>query len=237
MEALVLANASLHAGHEDPAGTMALLERVGRVCHASEDKIGPGSADKFVRMLIKLGHESVLEHHSITVKVTCDRGTSHQWVRHRLGSYTQSSQRYIDLASDKRHPCRFIDPEFRSRSAGQRYTASEVETAGAPDDVLTLYRVYYSSCLQARDAYDKLRESGAPPEDARAILPNGTLTEFYVTFNLRQWRHFFQERCSPAAQHIINRLASELLTELYKILPVCFEDLYGKFARNRDSTE
>lgn len=218
MESLLRANAVFVAGHEDPSAAMALLERAGRASHASEDRIGPGSADKFIRTIVRLKHESVLEHHSVTVLVSCDRGTSHQWVRHRLGSYTQQSQRYVEMSE-----CRFVDPEFRSLADGKRYTATTLYNA--PEDVKVMYRHYYTSCLQARQAYSELRKAGASPEDARAILPNGTETLFYVTYNLRQWRHFFQERCSPAAHHIIRRIASELLSNFIATFPACFEDL------------
>lgn len=228
MESLVSANAEFFAGHENPSRVMVLFELEGRICHASEDKIGPGTANKFVGMLIKLGHESVLEHHSVTVKVTCDRATSHQWVRHRLGSYTQMSQRYVDHAT---HDCQFIDPEFRSASNGKRYNVHTINDGNEkiPEDVLTLYRIYYSTCMQSLEAYENLRQAGAAPEDARSVLPNGAVTTFYVTFNIRQWRHFLNERCNPAAQHLIRRIALGLLVDFYKILPACFGDIYQKF--------
>jgi len=230
MESLLRANAKFIKGHESPAGIMVHLESIGRICHASEDKMGPGSSDKFVRMLIKLGHESILEHWSVTVLVTCDRATSHQWVRHRLGAYAQLSQRYVNHTD-----CKFMDPEFRSALDGIRYSAADLLCGnfGVPDDVRLMYRTYYSGCLQALEAYRKLREAGAPPEDARAILPNGAATTFYCTFNIRQWRHFFQERCSPAAQHTIRAIALELLTDFHEILPACFEDIYQKYCGDK----
>lgn len=225
MEGLVRANAKLVRGHEAPEGIMAHLEAVGRLCHASGDKAGPGTADAFVRMIIRLGHESILEHWSVTALVTCDRATSHQWVRHRLGSYAQLSQRYVNHSD-----CKFVDPEFRSKATGQRYAATELGEASAPEDVMVMYRNYYSGCLQALERYNAIRQAGAAPEDARAILPNGAATTFYCTYNLRQWRHFFVERCNAAAQHNIRRIALELLLDFNRILPACFGDLVQKFA-------
>lgn len=226
MENLVRANAKLIKGHESPDGIMAHLEAVGRICHASGGRTGPGTSEAFIRMIVRLGHESILEHWSVTALVTCDRATSHQWVRHRLGSYAQLSQRYVNHEN-----CAFVDPEFRSAAGGpRRYSVTDLTSGDrVPDDVLIMYRTYYSSCLQALEAYKALRGAGAAPEDARAILPNGTATTFYCTFNLRQWRHFFQERCHPAAQHTIRRIALELLSDFNSILPACFEDLVQKF--------
>lgn len=219
MEGLVRANAKFVRGHESPEGIMAHLESVGRICHASEEKMGPGTAGPFVRMLVRLGHESILEHWSVTVLVNCDRATSHQWVRHRLGSYAQLSQRYVS-----HEHCRFVDPEFRSSATGKRYD----ETMDVPKDVQKMYYAYYSACRQSLEAYRTLRDCGAAQEDARAVLPNGALTTFYCTFNLRQWRHFFLQRCHPAAQHSIRRIATELLTQFNEILPACFEDIVQK---------
>ncbi|MDR3540984.1 MAG: FAD-dependent thymidylate synthase [Desulfosporosinus sp.] len=224
MDTLVRSEAKFVRGHESPETIMTHLEMVGRICHASEGKAGPGTADRFVRMLINLGHESILEHHAITVLVTCDRATSHQWVRHRLGSYAQMSQRYVD-----HRECRFVDPEFRSSADGKRYCVDDLlNKQNVPEDVVALYRNYYSACCVARDYYQKLRDLKAAPEDARAVLPNGAVTKFYCTFNIRQWRHFFLERCHPAAQHSIRRIATELLMNFVKILPACFEDIVIK---------
>ena len=225
MDSLVRANAKLVCGHDSPDRAMAHLESVGRICHASEGRTGPGSAEAFIRMIIRLGHESVLEHWSVTALVTCDRATSHQWVRHRLGSYAQRSQRYINHAD-----CAFVDPEFRSKETGLCYSAAGL--GDAPGDVMVMYRVYYSGCVQALDSYRAIRAAGASQEDARAILPNGAVTSFYCTFNLRQWRHFFVERCHPAAQHNIRRIATELLLDLCRVLPACFEDIASRFAVN-----
>jgi flavin-dependent thymidylate synthase len=120
---------------------------------------------------------------------------------------------------------------FRSKTTGKRYTAAQLcfGELAIPDDVLLMYRTYYSMCLQTLEAYNALREAGAASEDARSILPNGASTTFYCTFNLRQWRHFFMERMHPAAQHTIRRIATGLLMDFYKILPACFEDIVIKY--------
>ena len=80
---------------------MSLIERAGRVCYKSESTISEGSSEKFIRGIIKRGHESVIEHVSITVRVICDRGVTHEIVRHRIASYSQESTRYCNYATDR----------------------------------------------------------------------------------------------------------------------------------------
>ena len=77
------------------------VERIGRVCYKSEDRIEEGSAEKFIRGIIRRGHESVIEHGSITVKFICDRGVTHEIVRHRIASYSQESTRYCNYVKEK----------------------------------------------------------------------------------------------------------------------------------------
>jgi thymidylate synthase (FAD) len=77
------------------------IEIAGRTCYKSEDKITEDSASKFVRMLISRGHEAMIEHNSLTVKFICDRGVSHEIVRHRIASYAQESTRYCNYSNDK----------------------------------------------------------------------------------------------------------------------------------------
>ncbi len=218
-------------GIQDPDKVMKVLEICGRSSHASAIATGTNTSDSFVRKIVRLGHESVLEHASITVKVMCDRATAQQWTRyirflslslssrnsydrfflkyrHRLAAYTMESQRYV------RHDGSFADPEFRGSSAYEAYGVSAAQ------------------CRQAQIVYTGLIDSGIPPEDARSILPNCAMTTFYSTANIRSWRHFLLVRCAPAAQHVIRRLALKLLNELYIALPACFYDLHTKYIKN-----
>src|SRR3989344_4315493 len=94
------------------------LERYGRVCYKSENKITENSAENFIRGAIKRGHYSVIEHEKITVKITCDRGVSHEIVRHRLGSYSQESTRYCNYSKDGK--MRMVEPFFFTDES-QRY--------------------------------------------------------------------------------------------------------------------
>jgi thymidylate synthase (FAD) len=211
---------------------MNMLETVGRICHASASAKTVETADRFVRMLIRLGHESVLEHVSVTVIVECDRAMAQQWTRHRLAAYTMESQRYVTYKE-----VRFVDPEFRSMTAPTRYyIRDEVEHSIAcpsaehtPEDVRALYSAFEQSCTTAEHEYQMLRNSGAPPEDARSVLPNSTRTLFYTTANLRVWRHIFNMRCAVGAQHNIRRVMLSLLGQFNALLPAVFGDLAEKF--------
>lgn len=183
------------------------IERVGRVCYKSEDKITEGSAEQFIRGIIKKGHEAVIEHGSITVKFVCDRGVSHELVRHRLASYCQESTRYCNYSQNKfGSEITVVQPCWLRREA-------------------TAWDVWEHSCAQAEQAYFDLLSSGCTPQEARAVLPQSLKTEVVATMNPREWRHFFKLRCSPAAhpdmRHIAN-LAKEMFVENW---PALFDDL------------
>lgn len=228
---VAVARAHIVRGLEDPAGVMNMLETIGRICHASSSAGNAQTAEKFVKMLIRLGHESVLEHVSVTVLVECDRAMAQQWTRHRLAAYTMESQRYVTYKE-----VRFVDPEFRSPSENRHYTKAEVDHADGccsaervPEDVKTLYDAFDQACTTAEHEYQMLRNSGAPPEDARAVLPNSTRTVFYTTCDLRNWRHIFQMRCAPGAQHNIRRVMIMLLRQFNGLLPAVFGDIADRF--------
>jgi len=218
------ASVSIVYGLENPQAVMHLLETAGRISHASGDSKSDASAESFVRMIIKLGHESVLEHACITVRVVCDRATAQQWLRHRLASYTMESQRYVSYKEID-----FIDPEFKDAD-GTMWTFDEVDdNLSAPAGIKAMYGAFEDSCCESTKKYRELRDMKVPPEDARSVLPNCTKTVFFSTANIRSWRHFFNERCQPAAQHNIRKLALSLLDQMHSKLPACFQDIYDKY--------
>ena len=178
------------------------LELCGRNAYKSESKITQESAEKFIRMLISRGHESVLEHFSITVRIICDRGVSHQLVRHRVASYTQESTRYTSS-----NPMQVIKPHWfdADYSAGIRW--------------LKLME-------NIEETYTCLREDHKlSPQDARAVLPLSLKTEVIATMNLREWRHVLKVRTAPDAHPHIRFLMRELLKDFKECLPVIFEDM------------
>ncbi|MDD5606598.1 MAG: FAD-dependent thymidylate synthase [Candidatus Pacebacteria bacterium] len=184
------------------------IERYGRTCYKSESKISYNSAKKFVARIIKMGHESVIEHEKITVRVICDRGVTHEIVRHRIASYSQESTRYCNY---KEKGIKVIKPLFFK---GKQY------------------KIWEKSMKDSEKAYNDLIKTGATPQEARSVLPNSLKTEIVITYNLREWRHFFKLRCSLAAHPQIREIAIPLLKEFQKKIPIIFDDFLINEQRN-----
>lgn len=195
----------------DGATILKRLEQCGRVCYKSEDKITEGSAEKFVAGIIKRGHVAVLEHCSFTVKFICDRGVSHEIVRHRLAAYCQESTRYCNYSKD---------------GFGGEITVIQpcyLVTCGAG------YQTWKEACEVAETAYFNMLNFGCSPQEARAVLPNSLKTEVVMTANIREWRHFLNLRCSPAAHPQMREVALILLEKVHALIPVCFDDVWEEY--------
>lgn len=181
------------------------LEVAGRTCYKSENKMTEDSAANFVRNLIKRGHESVLEHVSITVRIITDRGISHEIVRHRLASYSQESTRY----------CNYKDKEI------------EFVLPYDIDPETKIFDYWKLSCQASETDYKVLIAEGVAPQTARSVLPNCLKTELVMTCNLREWRHFFKMRCAPGAHPDMKYLATIMLHDFQEKIPVVFDDIEG----------
>ena len=192
------------------------IENVARTCYKSHDHTKEGSAVKLVDTLIKSGHHAMLEFFDITVRFTCDRGVSHEIVRHRVASYAQESTRYCNYSKDKfGNELTFIEPYWLTEALLD-------DTDNARERLIF--------CLQhIEEIYMSLLNKGLQPQAARAILPNCLKTELNVKMNLREWRHFFNLRCSKAAHPDLRKLALPLLAEFKAKLPIVFDDLYEKY--------
>lgn len=191
----------------DAAAIMQKLERAGRVCYKSEGNIKADSAEKFIRAIIKRGHESVLEHATVSFKIVCDRGVTHELVRHRIASYSQASTRYCDYSSGKfGGKLTFIKPCFWQET----------------DDNFKLWKELMA---QVEKTYLAMRANGARPEEARSVLPNSLQTEIFVTMNLREWRHFLKLRTAPAAHPQMRQVALMIYQVLVEKLPIVFDDI------------
>lgn len=187
------------------------IERAGRTCYKSEDMVNENSAERFVKGLIKRGHESVIEHEKITVRIICDRGVSHEIVRHRIASYSQESTRYCNYCNDKfGKELSFIEPCFFNSESEEDKKNKEIWT---------------ESMKFIEKSYNMLIENGAKPEEARSILPNSLKTEIIVTMNLRSWRNFFKLRTDKSAHPQIREISNMILDEFKIKLPVIFGDL------------
>lgn len=183
------------------------IELAARVCYKSEDKMTKDSARTLVANLIKRGHESALEHEKISVRFICDRGMSHEIVRHRIASYSQESTRYCNYAKgDFGGELTFIKPFFFKDGSEE-------------------FEEWRLACLGAEQAYLKLIELGRSPQEARSVLPNSLKTEIVVTMNLREWRHFFFLRSARDAHPQMRELACPLLQDFRCFIPVVFDDV------------
>jgi thymidylate synthase (FAD) len=177
-----------------------LIEEAGRTCYLSFDKIGADSARDFIQKLIKMGHDSPLEHACATFRIeNCSRAMTHQLVRHRLMSVSQQSQRYVD---------------------------EENFSFVVPPTVPKEFQKEFSDDMEAiRQMYIKWRDKGLKKEDARFVLPNACTSEIVVTANFREWRHIIKLRTSAAAQWEIRLVSTKILEILKEQAPACFSDI------------
>ncbi len=183
-----------------------LIERFAKVSHSGRQAITPEKRDEFIKSLITMGHESVLEPVTFTFFIEgISRVTTHQLVRHRVASYCQESGRYVSLSNRS-----YVIPE----------TIKGKENLGRK---VSNYLDYASKL------YDEMVEMGIPKEDARYMLPQGVTTSIMVCMNARELRHFFKLRCDKHAQWEIRKVAEEMLKICYEKCPVVFEDLYSQY--------
>lgn len=194
-----------------------LIESAGRTCYKSERKEGDTS-EKFIQRAMDRKHFSLLEHVNVTLRITCDRGVSHELVRHRLASYSQESTRYCNYQSEKfGNTICFIRPSYLKEGTYQ-------------------YDVWAKSCREAELNYFELLRAGLTPEEARGVLPNSLKTEVVVTMNLRNWRHFLELRYSGVTGRPHPQMF-DIAEKVYQLLvreyPVIFRDLtsYSKMSR------
>jgi thymidylate synthase (FAD) len=192
---------------DNPDGKKILkhLEKVGRSCYKSEDRITKTSYKNFIKGIIVRGHESILEHASISVKVVCNRSISHQLCRHRIAAYAQESQRFCKYDTE----ITVIQPLYFKKGS-------------------LPYKIWWSTCQKTEEAYKLLRTLGQSPQEARSVLPNSMKTEIIISMNLRSWRHFFETRYfgttgRPDPQMI--EITKPLYNKFRKLIPIVFDDL------------
>ena len=194
-------------GNVNPSEIMKSIESYGRVCYKSEGLITNNSAIPFIRRIIKSGHESVIEHEKISVRIICDRGITHEIVRHRIASYSQESTRYCNYSKDKfGNELTFIKPIFWLEDSQE-------------------YEIWKNQMQEIENNYIQLIQLGVPSEQARSILPNSLKTEIVVTMNLREWRHFFKLRTSKRAHPQMREISIPLLHKMCDMLPPIFDDI------------
>ena len=201
------------------------IEKAGRTCYQSENKeITEKTAKKFVEMVLKRGHESVIEHSNMTVQFNnVSRGFTHELVRHRLCAYSQESTRYVDYAREGQGPDldRFrlkcvVPPHKNERAKILLEDGRKISFVEMLNEIEKFYRA--------------LRKADWHPEDARQILPQALKAQIVTSANLREWRHIFKMRTSKFAHWEIRKVMGDLLVVVKKIVPVIFDDfvLAGK---------
>lgn len=203
----------------NPQQILKIVEEVGRTCYKSEDKITDNSCEKFVAGIINRGHEAVIEHYNITVRLVNDRGVSHEEVRHRIASYAQESTRYCNYSQDKfGNEITYIDLKG-GMELDPKMVKLDAETAEA------IYTEWINACEDAERHYFTMLELGATPQIARSVLNNSTKTEICITMNMREWRHFFKLRTAPAAHPQMREITIPLLNAFKENIPVFFDDI------------
>ncbi|MBW2673150.1 MAG: FAD-dependent thymidylate synthase [Deltaproteobacteria bacterium] len=246
----------------DGEEVLALLERAARTCYKSEKKIYPGEPDwdaeqrmvqgrwkrepsshRLVRKVLELGHHSVIEHMVVTVRFICNRGVSHELVRHRIGSFSQESSRYCNYSKEQHGSgLNIIEPSYRPAMPPYKFDPESPQTSMDQEAQWTKgehRRVMWELALRKiEDTYLKLIELGEKPELARDILPIGLKTEVVTTFNLREWRHVFTLRALNKRAHPqIRELMLPLLHCLAARIPIVFDDLVAESERRLDAMD
>lgn len=220
----ILQNAGSHRILAIMAGSagespLELIELAGRTSYQSRNRITKGSATKFVRMLRKIGHESVLEHSSMTVEFNnVSRGFTHELVRHRLVAYTQESTRRVDESDFGV----VIPPD---RDPDEKLVTLQIFDQIGVVSIPHIFTVSFGEWMKLNEQmYRGLRKASWKPEDARQVLPIGIKSQIVDTCNLREWRHIFRLRCAKDAHWEIRRVMVNLLREVQKRIPVIFDD-------------
>jgi len=187
-------------------GGIELLQRVeeyGRVSHRSEDRQTSDSWKPFISaVVLQHGDWSITEHVSVTVEALVDRGITHEWVRHRLGAYTQESTRFVNY-SKPGHEAQFIKP--LGVNATETFWQGAIEHAEA--------------------SYQAMIHEHIPPQLARSVFPNALASKLIVTYNLRNWRHFFLMRTSKESHPQMRQVTIPLLKEFQETIPLLYDDI------------
>jgi len=192
---------------KEPMKALIRLEKIGRTCYKSESEFDELSAKDFCDMILHNQHESVIEHEYISVRIICDRGVSHEIVRHRLASYSQESTRYCNYSKGKfGGELTFIKPCFWDERSRE-------------------YMQWVSILSSIENAYMSMVRTGSSPQEARSILPNSLKTEIVMTANLREWKHFFKLRTSKKAHPQMRELSVPMLEKFRELIPVIFEEI------------
>jgi len=190
----------------DSRKIMKNLERACRTCYRSEDLITEESYKTLLKNCINRGHESILEHEKITIRMTCDVGVYKDLTRHRFASFSIESTRYCNYGKDKfDNEINFIRPIFA--------------------DELDKFNIWEDTMKTIEDAYMKMVVAGYKPDEMRMILPHSVAAEVTMTANIREWKHILDLRTKKMAHPAVQQVMIPLLLNFKKNMPEIFGDI------------
>jgi len=193
------------------------LERACRTCYRSEDKITEESYKTLLKNCINRGHESILEHEKITIRMICDIGVYKDLTRHRHASFSIESTRYCNYGKDKfENQIKFIKPVNIEEGT-------------------EIYEEWKKSLEEIEKHYIKMAELGATPDQMRMILPHSTAALVTMTANIREWKHILSLRCTKHAHPAVEQVMIPLLIHFKKNMPEIFENI--EYDETFDSTQ
>jgi thymidylate synthase (FAD) len=220
---------------------MGFIEWCGRISHRSEDKVTPDSWRRFIQsVVLDHGDWSIVEHVSASVDALVDRGITHEWVRHRLFSYTQESTRFVNY--EKKMPPSFIYPKpevecpnclvgIPAYNNGTKmmhdlrvHSTVDDEVSQSEQECLYDYD-WMTGIYWAELSYKSLIAKGQRPQEARSVFPNALASRLIITGNLRNWRHFFIMRTTAEAHPQMRQVTIPLLAEFKANFPLLFDDI------------
>lgn len=183
------------------------IERACRTCYRSEDLITEDSYKTLLKNCINRGHESILEHEKISVRMICDIGVYKDLTRHRFASFSIESTRYCNYGKDKFDgQIKFIKPVHIEEGT-------------------KVYDLWKEGLESIEKTYMEMAKDGALPDQLRMILPHSTAAEVNMTANIREWRHILSLRCAKMTHPAIRQLLIPFLLQLKQDMPELFADV------------
>lgn len=213
---------SIQVEEYNPIKIMKNIERACRTCYRSEGLITDESYKSLIKNCINRGHESVLEHEKITIRMTCDIGVYKDLTRHRAGTaFSIESTRWCNYGKDKfDNEIKFIKPVFYVDSwSDKNYEGSQMD-----EDEYKSY-LWYDCMEEIEDKYITMSNAGCKPDELRMILPHSTAAQVTMTCNIREWRHILSLRCAPMTHPAIRQLLIPLLLKFKEDMPELFNDI------------
>lgn len=196
------------------------LERCARNCYKSEDKITADSAKVMIKKLLEMGHEAMIEHFSITVKITTDVGAYKDLTRHRHASFAIESTRFCNYSKGK------YGNELSLMKPSNMEEGSEI------------YNIWLKAMNDVEQHYLNMAAHGASADQLRMLLPHSTKADVFMTANIREWRHIFKLRCAPATHPSVREVMLKLLKQFRTNIPVLFDDIpYDREETNKIAAE